>query len=164
VIKKIEAEIKKVKPSFSPVLYDTLFFMAVTDLMALNYVNSLKWLNRILNAGEEVYYRKELQLNTRLLYLIVLYESNDWIFENRLKATRKVIVQEKAFRLQQELFDAMRLIFEDNPTLKNKQELKKRISVIKKMQKRSNEELLNKTFDFLEWIENKRSARKSKWV
>jgi hypothetical protein len=163
VIKKIDAEVKKIKPSFSPVLYDLLFFMAVTDLMAGNHSASIKWLNRILNAGQDVYYRKELQLNTRLLYLIVLFESNDWLFENRLNATRKIIAQETTFKLQANILEALRIIFEDNPTSKNREALKKQIGEIKKKQVKSNEELMNKTFDFLEWIENKVNGSKGKW-
>jgi hypothetical protein len=163
VVKKIEAEVKKTKPSFSPVLYDLLFFMAVTDLMAKNYSSAIKWLNRILNAGHEVYYRRELQLNTRLLYLIVLYESNDWLFENRLNATKRILAQETAFPLQLNILEALRIIFEDNPTPKNKETLKKQIADIKKKQTKSNEELLNKTFDFLEWMEDKVKDSKGKW-
>jgi hypothetical protein len=163
VVKKIEAEVKKTKPSFSPVLYDLLFFMAVTDLMAKNYSGAMKWLNRILNAGHEVYYRKELQLNTRLLYLIVLHESNDWLFENRLNATKRILAQETSFPLQHTILEALRIIFEDHSTTKNKETLKKQITAIKKMQLKSNEELLNKTFDFLEWIEDKVRDSKGKW-
>jgi hypothetical protein len=163
VVKRIEAEVKKIKPSFSLVLYDLLFFMAVADMLAHNYSSAIKWLNRILNAGEEVYFRKELQLNTRLLYLIALFESNDWLFENRLNATKRMFAQETAFKLQLTILEALKIIFEDNPTLKNKIELKKRIAEIKKLQKRSNEELMNKTFDFLEWIENKTKESKGKW-
>ncbi|MCW3103475.1 MAG: hypothetical protein JWO09_1915 [Bacteroidetes bacterium] len=163
VIKKVEAEVKKTKPSFSPVLYDLLFFMAVADLMAGNHSSAIKWLNRILNAGQDVYFRKELQLNTRLLYLIVLFESNDWLFENRLNATKRMLAQETAFKLQSDILEALRVIFEDNPTAKNKELLKKKISEIKKKQQRSNEELLNKTFDFLEWIEQKKAEGKGKW-
>jgi hypothetical protein len=163
VVKKIEAEVKKIKPSFSPVLYDLLFFMAVADLLAENYSAAIKWLNRILNSGEDVYFRKELQLNTRLLYLIVLFESNDWLFENRLNATKRIIAQETAFRLQGNILEALRIIFEDNPNAKNKEALKKQIIEIKKKQVKSNEELMNKTFDFLEWIENKIADGKGKW-
>lgn len=163
VVKRIEAEVKKIKPSFSTVLYDLLFFMAVTDLLAHNYSSALKWLNRILNAGQEVYYRKELQLNTRLLYLVTLFESNDWLFENRLNATKRLLAQESAFKLQSHIFEALKLIFEDNPTTKNKELLRKKITEIRKYQKRSNEELMNKTFDFLEWIENKQKEGKGKW-
>jgi hypothetical protein len=163
VVRKIEPEVKKTKPSFSPVLYDLLFFMAVTDLMAKNYSGAIKWLNRILNAGQEVYYRKELQLNTRLLYLIVLHESNDWLFENRMNATKKILASETAFPLQLLMFETLRIIFEDHPTPKNKEALKKKIIEIKRTQNKSNEELLNKTFDFLEWIEHKVKDGKGKW-
>jgi hypothetical protein len=163
VIKKIESEVRKIKPSFSPVLYDLLFFMAVAEVMGRNYSAAIKWLNRILNAGQDVYFRKELQLNTRLLYLIVLFESNDWLLENRLNATRRILAQEPGFKLQALIFEALRIIFEDHPTAKNKELLRKCISGIKKKQKQSNEELLNKTFDFLEWIEHKKKEGKAKW-
>jgi hypothetical protein len=163
IVKKIEPEIKKIAPGFSPVLYDLLFFMAVADMMSKNYSSAIKWLNRILNVGQDIYFRKELQLNTRLLYLIVLFESNDWLFENRLNATRRLFAQETSFKLQINILEALRILFEDNPTQKNKEALKKNINAIKLQQKRSNEELLYKTFDFLEWIENKKLEEKGKW-
>jgi hypothetical protein len=138
--------------------------MAVTDFVAKNYSAAIKWLNRILNAQHAIYFRKELQLNTRLLYLVVLHESNDWLFENRLNATKRVLAQEKGFKLQSTILEALRILFEDHPTKKNKEALKKQINEIKKLQKLSNEELLNKTFDFLDWIETKRREGKEKWV
>jgi hypothetical protein len=163
VVKKIESEVKKIKPSFSPVLYDLLFFMAVADFIAKNFSASIRWLNRILNAQHAIYFRKELQLNTRLLYLIVLYESSDWLFENRLNATKRLLAQETGFKMQMNILEALRILFEDNPTKNNKEALRKHITEIKKTQKSSNEELLNKTFDFMEWIEMKKKEGKGKW-
>lgn len=163
-VKRIEFEVKKIKPSFSPVLYDLLFFMAVADFTAKNYSSSIKWLNRILNAQHAIYFRKELQLNTRLLYLIVLYESNDWLFENRLNATKRILAQETAFKFQSTILEALRILFEDNPTSYNKEALKKAVAAIKKQQSLSNEELMNKTYDFLDWIETKRREGKGKWM
>jgi hypothetical protein len=163
VVKRIETEVRKIKPSFSLALYDLLFFMAVADLLAHNYSAALKWLNRILNAGQDIYIRKELQLNARLLYLIALFESNDWLLENRLNATRRFFAQESAYKLQSNILDALRIIFEDNVTHKNKQELKRLISETKKQQRKSSEEIMYKTFDFLEWIENKKREGKGKW-
>ena len=163
-LRRIEPEVKKIKPSFSPVLYDLLFFMAVTDFVAKNYSAALKWLNRILNVQHAIYFRKELQLNTRLLYLIVLFENNDWLFENRLNSTKRVLAQEKDFRLQGAILEGIRILSEDNPTKNNKEALRKVLMEIKKHQKLSNEELLNKTFDFVDWIETKRREGKGKWL
>lgn len=164
IVKRIEFEVKKIKPSFSPALYDLLFFMAVAEFVAKNYSAAIKWLNRILNAQHAIYFRKELQLNTRLLYLVVLYESNDWLFENRLNATKRVLQQEKGFKLQGFVLEAIRLLFEDNPTKNNKEALKKLLGHVRKHQQLSNEELLNKTFDFVDWIETKRREGKGKWM
>lgn len=163
-VKRIEFEVKKIKPSFSPALYDLLFFMAVADFVAQNYNGAIKWLNRILNAQHAIYFRKELQLNTRLLYLIVLYESNDWLFENRLNATRRIMAQETEFKFQTTILEALRILFEDNPTPANKKALSELVLKIKKHQTLSNEELLNKTYDFLDWIETKRRDKKGKWL
>lgn len=158
-VRRIEPEVKKIKPSFSPSLYDLLFFMAVTELLAKHYSAALKWLNRILNVQHAIYFRKELQLNTRLLYLVVLFESNDWLFENRLQSTKRVITPEKDFPLQGMILEAIRILSEDHPTKNNKEALRKILLNIKKYQKESNDELLNKNFDFVAWIEGKR-----KWV
>lgn len=160
VVKKIEEEIKKVKPSFSPVLYDLLYFMAVADLMVNNYSGAIKWLNRILNAQHSIYFRKELQLNTRLLYLIVLYESNDWLFENRMNSAKRIISQEVQFKVQGSILEAIRLLFENKPNPKNKTKMKKLLLEITVYRKKSNEELLNKTFDFLEWLKMKTKEQK----
>jgi hypothetical protein len=74
-----------------------------------------------------------------------------------------LFAQETSFKLQINILEALRIIFEDNPTQKNKETLRKNLNAIRIQQKRSNEELLYKTFDFLEWIENKRSEEKGKW-
>jgi hypothetical protein len=155
VVKRIESEVKKIKPSFSPILYDLLFFMAVADLQAGNYSAAIKWLNRILNSHHEIYFRKELLLNTRLLYLVVLYESNDWLFENRMNATKRIMAQEPTFKAQAAILEGLRLLFENKPTPRNKTAMKKVLTEIKNSIQHSNEEILNKTFDFIAWITGK---------
>jgi hypothetical protein len=153
LVRSIEAEVKKIRPDFSPVLYELLFFMAVADQMAGNYSLALKWLNKILNAQHAIYFRKELRMNTHLLYLIVLYQNNDWLFENRWKSTKKLLTAEPQFRMQQSVLECIRILAEDKPVAKNKQELKSHLALIKKEIKNSNDEKLYKTFDFIQWIE-----------
>lgn len=160
IVKKIEAEVKRIKPSFSPVLYDLLFFMAVADLQVSNYSAAIKWLNRILNAGHEIYFRKELLFNTRLLYLIVLHESEDWLFENRMNATKRIFVQEPQYKAQANILEGLRLLFENKTTTKNKVTMKKLLVETGNSIERSNEERLNKTFDFLEWMKTRAKEQK----
>lgn len=160
IVKKIEAEVKRIKPSFSPVLYDLLFFMAVADLQVSNYSAAIKWLNRILNAQHAIYFRKELQLNTRLLYLIVLHESEDWLFENRMNATKRIFAQEPQYKAQANILEGLRLLFENKTTTKNKNTMKKLLVEIGNSIESSNEERLNKTFDFLGWMRTRAKEQK----
>jgi hypothetical protein len=135
--------------------------MGVIDYLAGNYNASIRWLNRILNAQNSIYFRKELELNTRLLYLIVLHDSDDWLFENRFASTKKIISQEHSFKLQHVILDALKVVLDSN--MKNKKdELQGLMKLIRKEQKSSNEELINKTFDFLEWIEFRSGLKSAK--
>ncbi|MFL5752572.1 MAG: hypothetical protein ACJ76F_04130 [Bacteroidia bacterium] len=150
----IEPEVRKIEPSFSPLLFDLFFFMAVTDLLIRNYKGASKWLNRILNSEREMKLRKELQINTRLLYLIVLYESDDRLFDSRMNATKRFLSREPHFKLQSAVFDAIRSLAE-GANKKNKQDLKKSLPDLKKEQLKSSQVSLNKYFDFVEWVEKK---------
>jgi len=155
VVKSIEPEVKKITPSIGPIFFDLLFFMAVSELMVKNYKSATRWLNKILNEERNVIFRKELQLNTRLLYLIVLYELDDILFENRLNATKRFLLHEKQFKKQSKILEAIAMLNQYAATRKNKGEIKKLIAEIRHENNAAGEELLNKHFDFAEWIENK---------
>ena len=151
---QIEPEVRKIDPSFSPLLFDLIFFMAVTDMLVMNYKGASKWLNKILNSEREMKLRKELQINTRLLYLIVLFESDDRLFDSRLNAAKRFISKEPHFKLQAGILEAFRLLTEGE-NKKNKLALKKMLPALEKEQHKSSKVSLNKYFDFVEWIKNK---------
>ena len=157
VVQQIEGEVKKTQPSVGPIFFDLLFFMAVTELMVKNYKSATRWLNKILNEERNVTLRKELQINTRLLYLIVLYESDDLLFDNRLNSTKRFLVHEPQFKKESKILEAIALLdqFAASKTPKNRTALKKLIVEIGQENKAVGEELLNKHFDFAEWLENK---------
>ncbi|MBC7864430.1 MAG: hypothetical protein IAF38_15760, partial [Bacteroidia bacterium] len=155
LLKEIEGKVKKINPSFSPLLYDLIFFVAVSELMADNNKDAIKWLNKIFAAENKIIIRKEMQINARLLYLAALLQSNDLLFENRLKATRRFIAREIQFTKQAKILEALLLLEEFLSTRENKTKLKKVIQEMKKEFKVTGEELLNKSFDFLEWMEGK---------
>jgi hypothetical protein len=153
MMKKIESEVKKMDNSQGPILYDLLFFMAVTELVSRNYKNATRWLNRILNTDEKVNLRKELIANSRLLFLIVLFESHDKLFENRLVAMKRYLAHEPQFVLHSMMTDILRLLAEGSFTEKKKSTIKKLFSEIRKESKRATQATLNKQFDFYEWAE-----------
>ena len=157
VVQQIEGEVKKTQPSVGPIFFDLLFFMAVTELMVKNYKSATRWLNKILNEERNVTLRKELQINTRLLYLIVLYESDDLLFDNRLNSTKRFLVHEPQFKKESKILEAIALLdqFAASKTPKNRTALKKLIVEIGQENKAVGEDLLNKHFDFAEWLENK---------
>ncbi len=156
--KKIEHEVRKIELSFSPLLFDLFFMLAITELMEKNYKAATRWLNRLLNAEREASFRKELQVNARLLYLVVLFESHDVLFDNRLAAAKRFIGQEKQYKTQLHILEVIRLLAEDLSDPKNKAGLKKHVAVLQKKNKISVEESLNKQFDFREWIGKKIAA------
>lgn len=155
VVKSIENEVKKMPISVGPMYFDLLYFMAVTELMAKNYKSAIRWLNKILNEERNVNIRKELQINTRLLYLILLYELDDLLFDNRLNSAKRFLAGETQFDKQAMILDAIGMLDQYAATKKNKGALKKLITDIKQYKQGVGEELLNKYFDFEEWIENK---------
>lgn len=155
VAKEMEPELRKIDITFGPILFDLFYFMAITELMVKNYKGATKWLNKILNAEREINFRKELQINARLLYLVVLNETDDVLFENRLQATRRFMAQENSFKKQARILEGIASAGEDLTLPKNKTLLKSIITRLKKDHQVAGEELLNKNFDFVEWLENK---------
>lgn len=153
--REIESLVKKIEINFNPVLFDLLYMMAVSELMVKNFKAASKWLNQILNAEREIKFRKELQINARMLYIIVLFESHDRLFENRLNATKRFIAQEPEFHKQLKVLELIRILADPKVLKKRSAELPKYVSQIRKESSRSNEEALNKQFDFAEWVEGK---------
>ncbi|MGZ3866761.1 MAG: hypothetical protein ACXVC2_09640 [Bacteroidia bacterium] len=154
VSRSIESEIKKMSPNIGPIYFDTLFFMAVTELMVKNYKSATRWLNKILNEERNYSLRKEIQINTRLLYLIVLFEMDDVLFDNRLKATKRFLANEPDFKKHIKIADAIGLIEEYTADKKNKLQIKKLIAEIQKDHK-TGERSVNKHFDFAGWLDSK---------
>lgn len=154
VARSIESEVKKISPDIGPIYFDLLFFMAVSELMVKNYKAVTRWLNKILNEERNVSLRKEIQINTRLLYLIVLYELNDVLFENRLKATKRFLQNEPEFKKQLKIAEAIGMMEEYDSDKENKSKIKKLTDEIRKDYK-TGEQLLNKHFDFADWLDKK---------
>jgi hypothetical protein len=153
LVKEIEARVRKIELNFNPILFDTMYMMAVSELMVKNFKVAGKWLNQILNAEREIKFRKELQINARILYIILLFESHDRLFENRLNAARRFVMQEPQFAAQLKTLEAIRILADAKLLKKHRSELPKFISQIRKESRRMNEETLNKQFDFALWIE-----------
>ena len=156
--RSIETEVKKIDLNFSPLLYDLLFQMAITERNVKNYKASAKWLNKILNAERVTNFRAELKITSRLLYLIVLFESHDRLFENRWQATKRFLVQHPSFKTHRKILEAIKIV-SDNTSIKKKQERSKELALtIKTELKNSVEESVSKQFDFAGWIENKMNS------
>ncbi|HET6992547.1 MAG TPA: hypothetical protein VFJ43_14535, partial [Bacteroidia bacterium] len=155
LVKEIEGRVKKIDIHFNPILFDLMYMMAVSEFMVKKFKGASKWLNQILNAEREIRFRKELQINARVLYIIVLFESHDRLFENRLNAAKRFIVQEPQFHAQLKILELIRILSDPKLMKKKSAEFPRYISQIRKESRRTNEEALNKQFDFAEWIEDK---------
>ena len=153
VVRQIENEIKKIDFAFSPTLFDLFFFMAVAELMVKNYKNAARWLNKILHHEKEIGLRRELQLNARLLYLIVLLESRDVLFENRMKAAKRFFSKEKKHGVHHKIAEVIRLLADENLRKKNEVQLKKYSAEIRMELKDASDEAIYRQFDFSGWIE-----------
>ncbi|MEW6470028.1 MAG: hypothetical protein AB1458_13955 [Bacteroidota bacterium] len=153
LVSRIEGEVRKTDVKFSPLLFDLLFMMAVAGLMSKNYKAATRWLNRILNAERVTSFRKELQINARLLYLVVLYESDDVLFESRYNAARRFLQQEKQYRMHRNILAAIRLVADRRENKRS--QLRKLIAEIRKEWKAVNADALNKQFDFAGWLESR---------
>jgi len=161
-IKRIEPELKKINIKFSPSLIDLYFMISVICLENQDYKGAIKWLNKILNHEKDVNIRRELQINTRLLYLIVLLEKEDLFFDNQYQSVKRFLVNEKEFKKQVYLLEIIKLLSEQrlNPT---------KIKLLKDLIKKSKtenqkviQESLNPQYDFMQWIENQLLHKKIK--
>ncbi|HWY35777.1 MAG TPA: hypothetical protein VNX68_14120, partial [Nitrosopumilaceae archaeon] len=88
--------------------------------------------------------------------LIVLYESDDRLFDSRMNASRRFMARDAHFKFHAGALEAIRLIAE-GLLVKNKNALTKLLFVLKREQKKSSKVFLNKHFDFVEWIDKKQS-------
>lgn len=154
-IKRLEPELKKVDIKFSPSLFDLFFVMSVIFWGNEDFKASIRWLNKILNHEKEVNLRKELQINTRLFYLIVLLEKEDLFFENQYNSTKRFMANEKEFKKQALVLEAIKILSEQRRSGTKKTRLMQILSAMKQMEKKIGVESLNPQFDFEQWIELK---------
>jgi tetratricopeptide (TPR) repeat protein len=150
--RSIEQDVRKIPITFSPLLFDLYFMLAVTELLAKNYKAAVKWLNRILNAEREVNFRMELKINARLLYLVVMHETEDVLLESRIASTKRFVAQEPQFRMQQKIPNMIRVLSDESLLKKNRAKMRKQVTEIQRESRRMSEESLNKLFDFGEWM------------
>ncbi len=152
LVKKIEPELKKISLLFSPTVFDLLFMMAVVAFCEQDYRSSIKWLNKILNTEREMNIRIEIRINTRLLYLIVLFEKEDLFFNNQIQSVKRFLSQEKKHGGAMKILDAIRLISDRKPTAQKKEKLKQLYKQIKTEGNKLQVDSIDKQFDFVEWI------------
>ena len=153
--RRIETELKKIGTNPGPIVFDLYFMMGAMELVSGNHKASTRWLNKILNSEYQSKVRKELQINTRLLYLIILLDENDVLFENRLNTYKKFIAQENGLLLHSKILDVLQVFGEEGLSAKNRPLLKKKCAEIRNETEKLNQEAINKQFDFAEWIEEK---------
>lgn len=155
LIKKIEPELKKINLLFSPALFDLFFMMAAITFCEEDYRSAIKWLNKILNTEREMNIRIEQRINTRLLYLIVLYEKEDLFFDNQFQSTKRFLLQEKKHQGALKILEAIRLIWDGKPSVQKKEKLKQLHKKLKVERNKAQADSIDKQFDYVEWIESK---------
>lgn len=155
LIKRIEPELKKIGLLFSPSVFDLLYMMAVVSFSGEDHRTTIKWLNKILNTEREMNIRIELRINTRLLYLIVLFEKEDLFFDNQYQSVKRFLSQEKKHPVAQRILEMIRLIADGKPTKQKKEKAKLLYKQIKTDQNKTQSDSLDKQFDFVEWIESR---------
>jgi hypothetical protein len=155
LIKKIEPELKKISLLFSPAIFDLLYMMSVVSFSGEDHRTTIKWLNKILNTEREMNIRIELRINTRLLYLIVLFEKEDLFFDNQYQSVKRFLAQEKKHPGAVRILEMIRLIADGKPTKQKKEKSKQLYKQIKADQNKSQSDSLDKQFDFVEWIESR---------
>lgn len=153
LIKRIDPELKKISLLFSPIIFDLLYMMAVVSLCAEDYKSSVKWLNKILNTEKEMNIRMELRINTRLLYLITLYEKEDLFFDNQYNSVKRFMSQEKSHKTQAKILEIIHLFSDEKPSEIKKTKVKQLFKLIKADRKKLRADAIDKQFDFEQWIE-----------
>ena len=155
VIKRIEPELKKIGLLFSPQMFDLFYMMAVVSFSSEDHRAAIKWLNKILNTEREMNIRIELRINTRLLYLIVLFEKEDLFFDNQYQSVKRFLSQEKKHQGAMRILEMIRLIADGKPTRQKNERSKQLYKQIKNDQSKAQSNSLGKQFDFVEWIESR---------
>ena len=154
VIKRIEPELKKISLLFSPAIFDLFFMMAVITFCEEDYRAAIKWLNKILNTEREANIRIEQRINTRLLYLIILFEKEDLFFDNQYQSTKRFLDQEKKHPGAKRILEAIKYISDGKQTATKKEKLKQLYKKIKTERDKAQADSIDKQFDFVEWIES----------
>ena len=99
--------------------------------------------------------RIEQRINTRLLYLIVLYEKEDLFFDNQYQSIKRFLLQEKKHQGALKILEAIRLIWDGKPSVQKEEKLKQLHKKLKVERNKAQADSIDKQFDYIEWIESK---------
>ncbi len=148
-LKEIDNVIHSTPGTFSPLVIDVLFMMGVLALLGKDLRASSRYLNRIMNEEKESQIRPELGITTRILYLLVLFEEGDVLFESRYQSTRRLLRRFPQFSFYDHFIEVLFLLYEGREKDKLFRDKWKKLL---KESKRFTGDEANKQFDFFEWL------------
>lgn len=151
-LRSIEPAIQNTPVSFSPLVFDVLYMMASMALSAYDLRTASRCLNRIMNEEKMGKIRPELSITTRLLYLVVLFETGDLLFESRFQATRRLLKRYPQFGYYDRFLEVLNLLHEGRQDEKIFHE---KVRTLRKESGLFTSDESNKQFDFMEWLEGK---------
>lgn len=145
----IDSAIRSTPVSFSPLVFDVLFMMAVVAFTGNDLRSAARYLNRIINEEKIGKIRPELSITTRLLYLVVLFESGDLLFESRFQATRRLLKRYPQFGYYDRFLEVLNLLHEGR---REEKIFHEKVRTLRKESGLFTSDESNKQFDFMEWL------------
>jgi|GEM_PF-1504538 len=142
--------------AFGAELYELFLFLAIAQFSAGNARKAARWLNRILNPPEHIVIRTELGIHTRLLYLLVLAETQDRLYKNRVKATRRFLESAGVLSRYEHLLEAIQILSDYRKNPERSEEIDQLAADIKRKSRRG---WTIGDFRLAPWVEHRRTGR-----
>ncbi|MCC7303387.1 MAG: hypothetical protein IT233_12165 [Bacteroidia bacterium] len=153
-LRSIEKTLAATPVSFSPLVFDVLFMMASVALSGGDLRSASRFLNRIFNEEKIGKIRPELSITSRLLYLVILYESGDVLFESRYHGLRRLLRKYPQFSFYTHFSELLNLAYERR---ENESAFREKWHVLQAERSRFTGDEANKQFDFAGWIASRLS-------
>ncbi len=133
------------------------FHIAKIYFGAGHYSKCIFWMNRILNESQSLNIRQGIEINIKMLYLIVHYEKGNFdLLHSLVKSTRNELqAKGRLYKFENAMLDFFgRKINRKNKDLSIKA-FKALKNELESISKHKNEKMSLEEFDFLSWIESK---------
>lgn len=159
LVKSVEQGLRKFGEYYQGEQFELIISLAVFLFIGKDVRGSARLLNRIASVRSSVQAVPEVMVTAKLLLLIIHYLNKEPNFSYQLKSTHRWLAKNTSFRSGEVIVRFLESLHEKLPLKEKKIRGIREWNALRKLQEDHNEKLLQKYFDFTNWIKTEAQIR-----